>query len=60
MLKKPGNNTTEGRAPNKEGSALAMSSAANFGHQTARNQVIKRVAITVNIYCMLNLRQALL
>ena len=58
MFKKSGNNVTEGHAPNKEGCALAMSSAAEFGHQTARNQVIKRVAITVNIYCMLNLCQA--
>lgn len=38
--------------------ALATISTNNFENKTARNQVIIRVVIIVNIYCMLNLHQA--
>ena len=43
---------------NKKESDLAMILATNFGHKTARNQVIAKVVIIVNISCMLNLHQA--
>lgn len=44
----------------KEESAGAMITAMNLEHKTARNQVIMSVVIIVNIYCVLNLCQALL
>lgn len=40
------------------GKKASRISATMSGHQAARNQVIIRVAIIVNIYCRFNLRQA--
>lgn len=46
------------RLLNKGGRVLPMISAANFGHQTARNQVMRGVAVAVNTDCTLNWCQA--